>query len=300
MRLFVLLALVAVLLAGCGGSDGGSDLFSYDDSEPADLVDNGRVNRDYPIAVHDVTYEGPNGQVPALLAVPPGEGPFPAVIFLHGAGQTRESMLLPATWMAGRGAVALSVTSPFSRPEGQTSTGGLEGLRSERQLTVQTVQELRRAIDVLQARPEVDAERIGFLGFSAGARQGAILAGVEPRIRAYVLWSGGASPIEEYLANVPEEEADEIRSLLEDVDPLAYVGDAAPSELYFQYGTDDEVVPQDALAGLYEAASDPKERTTYDSGHELPEKAQADGLDWLAEKLEITGPPVEGAVTGPS
>jgi hypothetical protein len=38
----------------------------------------------------------------------------------------------------------------------------------------------------------------------------------------------------------------------------------------------------------------------YEAGHDLAvPKAQRDQLDWLAEVLEIEGPPVQGALTGP-
>ena len=53
---------------------------------------------------------------------------------------------------------------------------------------------VRRAVDLLRAGREVDPNRIGLVGWSLGARVGAVTAGVEPRLHAVVLMSGGAMP----------------------------------------------------------------------------------------------------------
>ena len=131
---------------------------------------------------------GPSGCRP-FSCQPPGKGPYPAVIYLHGQGGDRLEMLYTASWLAGRRAVALTVESPYS-PNREIELGpGVEGLRKERNRTVQSVVELRRAVDLLQSLPQVDDDKIGFVGYSAGARTGAILAGVEPQdqgVRAHV------------------------------------------------------------------------------------------------------------------
>lgn len=49
----------------------------------------------------------------------------------------------------------------------------------DRDIYIQTVVDLRRGVDLLLSRSDVDPKRIGFLGYSFGAHAGAILAGVE-------------------------------------------------------------------------------------------------------------------------
>jgi pimeloyl-ACP methyl ester carboxylesterase len=49
----------------------------------------------------------------------------------------------------------------------------------------------RRAVDVLAARPEVDARRLGCIGHSLGGKEALYLAAFEPRIRAAVSCEGG-------------------------------------------------------------------------------------------------------------
>lgn len=299
-RLLALLAVV--ILPACGGEskDAEPDLYAYDEDAPVAKQDAGLANKDYPIAIHDISFDGGPERVPAFLLLPPGKGPYPAVIYLHGQGGDRLEMLYTASWLAARRAVTLTVESPYSPNRAIELGRGVEGLRKERDRTVQGVIELRRAVDLLQSLPQVDDERIGFVGYSAGARTGAILAGVEPRIKAFVFMSGGEDSVDEFMSLVSPEQQDEVRPLLEDTDGLKYIAQASPSELFFQAGLKDKIVPKDALETLIEAGSQPKKVSWYKAGHDLAiPKAQRDQLDWLEEVLEIEGPPVEGAETGP-
>lgn len=298
----LLACLVFVILAGCGGGskDEDTDIYAYDAGEPIAKQDAGLANSNYPIKIHDISFDGGAERVPAFLLLPPGEGPYPAVIYLHGQGGDRLEMLYSASWLAARRAVALTVESPYSPNRGIELGRGVQGLRKERNRTVQGVIELRRAVDLLQSLPQVDDDRIGFVGYSAGARTGAILAGVEPRIKAYVFMSGGEDSVDEFMRLVPPEQQDEVRPLLEDTDGLRYVAQASPSKLFFQAGRKDQIVPRDALQTLIKAGTQPKKVSWYDAGHNLavPE-AQRDQLEWLSDVLEIEGPPVEGAEAGP-
>src|SRR4051812_27340883 len=111
----ILPIVLLAIAAGCGGSPAGSTKndqpdsspFTYDASAPLQYVDRGVVNHGYPIAVHDVSFTSSGKRVDAMLALPPGKGPFPAVVYLHGTGGDRTELLVPATWMAARGVVAL-------------------------------------------------------------------------------------------------------------------------------------------------------------------------------------------------
>ena len=297
-----LACLALVILTGCGGGgkDAAEDVYAYDTTEPLARKDEGRANRDYPIAIHDISFDGGKERVPAFLLMPPGRGPYPAVIYLHGQGGDRVELLYVASWLAGRRAVALTVESPYS-PNREIELGrGVQGLRRERDRTVQGVIELRRAVDFLQSLPEVDDDRIGFVGYSAGARTGAILAGVEHRIKAYVFMSGGEDSVQEFLDLLPKSLHKEVRLLLEDTDGLKYIAQARPSKLLFQAGRRDQIVPRDALETLIKAGSEPKDVRWYEAGHDLTvPKAQREQLDWLTEELGIEGPPVKGALTGP-
>ncbi len=114
------------------------------------------------------------------------------------------------------------------------------------------------------------------------------------------LMSGGEDTVDEFMKLVSKEDEAAVRPLLDDTDGVRYIGQASPSKLFFQAGRKDTVVPKEALETLIRAGSEPKRVSWYQAGHSLAiPKAQRDQLDWLAEVLEIEGPPVEGAETGP-
>jgi dienelactone hydrolase len=287
-----LLGVVAVA-AGCGG--GGSEEsslakdFAYDESQPIDLHTRG-TDRRQGVAIRDVSYRGLDGKrLNAYLLVPPGAEDAPAVIFAHGAGGNRGELVSEATQLAELGVVALTLDMTYSpgraKPLGPP---GMDAVRARVGIEVDAVREVRRAVDVLRSLPEVDDDRIGYVGWSAGARVGAIVAGVEHRIKAVDLIAGGAVPLEEYLAQAPPEFRDELEVVLGKSDPLRYVGHAAPSALLFQNGRRDEIVPQVALQALAREGSDPKDVRWYDSGHVPTERAWDESRRWLAQRLELS------------
>lgn len=299
------LVLMLVLVAGCGGGDSKPEArgpFDYDRDASLEFQDKGRVNGNYPIEIRDVSFASPGGddRVTAFLVKPPGKGPFPGVILVHGAGADRQQLVVQATWLAGRGAVALVVDSPFARNPGIQFPEGLPGLRVERDLIVKNVQELRRAVDVLEEHAGVEDEKIGYIGYSAGARTGAILAGNEDRVDAYVFISGGSAPVSEVTKAVPPDVRSDVEMILTEVDPLRHIREAAPAKIRFQNGRRDEVVPRAALLALYRAASKPKEIRWYDATHEPTAAVYRDTLSWLTKELGLsTRPVVPRAKIGP-
>lgn len=262
------------LVAGAGAARAP---FAYNRAAPLRFVDHGRANHHYPIAVRDVSYASPKGgRVPAYLVLPPGKGPFPAVIYAHGSGGNRSDLIVPAVWFAARGAVALTIDDSFAR------NPSLESASEARQTAalVQEVVDLRRAVDLLQSRHDVDPRRIAFVGLSQGARIGAVLAGEEPRIHAFDLMSGRGAPLGMGL------------------DELGEIG-RSHAQFLFQAGLHDEVVPLAQLVALINAAPRTKEVRWYDAGHLLDVHAVHDQLRWLARQLGLGGPLVRGAKAGP-
>jgi dienelactone hydrolase len=269
------LALAALVLVA--GATASSSPFAYDRAAPLGFVDHGRANHNYPIAVHDVSYASPRGgRVPAFLVLPPGKGPFPAVIYAHGSGGDRYDLVVDATWLAARGVIGLTIDDPFARDR------RLEKASEARQdaALVQEIVDLRRAVDLLRSRSDVDPRRIAFVGFSLGARYGAVLAGEEPRLKAFDLMSGRGAAFGGPL--------DELRELRK-----------AHAQFLFQLGRHDEVVPRSQLLALAHAAPPTKEIRWYDAGHLLNRLAFHDQLRWLARRLGVGGPVVRGALAGP-
>ena len=322
-RLAPTLACVAALLAsGCGGDDSepaaspppappppaaepvaaarDGDLFAVDPAAPLACRDAGMVDRANPVKIHDGSFaDGRGGRVQAFRVVPPGAPRKPGVLYVHGAGGSRVDLLAPATWLAGRGAVALVVDLPGLGAAAEGGSDAVEAVELERDRAAADVARLRRALDVLAARADVDPRRLGYVGVSSGARLGAVLAGVDDRLKALALVSGGAAPVDEYAAAAPVGDRDAVRRLLSSVDPLRLLAGARPAALLFQGGLRDEVVPADDLRRFAAAGSQPKDVRWYPSGHWPSTRMFREQLDWLEQLLAIEGPPVPGALTGP-
>ncbi|MGE5275297.1 MAG: alpha/beta hydrolase family protein [Verrucomicrobiota bacterium] len=302
------IALAALAAAGCGSGSGttaGSSAgraspFRYDVSAPLDYRNAGRVNGPYPIAVDDVSYAVPGGRVEGYLALPPGKERVPAVIYLHGSGESRGRFLLPAVWAAGRRAVGMTITLPSSSA-GAAPGGSTPGelLARDRRIFAADAVAVRRAVDLLARLPQVDPKRIGLVGWSLGARVAAVTAGAEPRIRATVLMSGGSLPVSAYVAQAPASLRSQVRSSLTEIDPLRWIARAHPGSVLLQDGRRDEIVPRAALVALADAAPRGSVVRWYPAGHELNAQAYFDQLAFLAKKLPIRGPAVPGARTGP-
>ena len=297
-------------LAACGGSSHGTTTTPAQTSAPPATVaaatvaalavrDAGVVGKG-PLAVHDLSYASGGRRLTAYLVVPPLAGRLPAVIVLHAAQGGRASLLPWARWLAARGAVALAVDAPEGRIDPSSLGTGMTGLRRQHDLTVQTVADLRHAVDLLASRPDVDASRIGFIGWSFGARTGALLAGVEHRVRAYDLISAGAEPVAAEVAYAPPDVRPEATKLLDAIDPIGGVHRSVPGDVFLQDGAADEVVPQPALDAVATALPRGSRVKWYAGGHAPGTGELRDALDWLSGRLRLaTTSRVAGAAAGP-
>jgi dienelactone hydrolase len=290
---------LAALLAGCGSSTEVPRLtFGYDASAPLGYVDRGRINQPaYPIAIHDVSFRSGNLQIDGFLLLPPGKGRRPAVVFVHGSGGDRRELLTQAAWLAARNVVTLTITEPStSNPPAQPATEAAF-VGQVRDVQVRDTVTIRRAVDLLQSLPDVDPQRIGYLGWSAGAKTGAFLAASDRRVKALVLLSAGAAQLAEFVANAPAALRSSVRQILGSVDPIRYIAHAKPGSVLLEDGTKDEVVPHSALLNIVHAAPSGTVVHWYKTKHALDTAAYHDAFTWLAGKLPIDGPRVPGAIT---
>ena len=287
------IVLAAVLSGGCGGDDDETravqnvPAFVYDGSAPLAFEERGPLSR----GVRDISFRSDEDRIDGYLVLPARKGVQPAAVFLHGSGGDREQLLDQARQFAARGGIALTLTAPSSYASPPSGLGAADALKWQRDLAVRDVVAARRSIDVLSRLPNVDASRIGFVGWSAGGRTGAILAGVESRLDAVVLMSAGAVPVQRYVQAAPPDLRFRVRALLGQVDPLRYIARARGDRLLLQDGSRDQVVPRHALVALARRAPRGTEVRWYDAGHSLDAVAYAEQLDWLANRLELDRKP---------
>jgi len=67
----------------------------------------------------------------------------------------------------------------------------VRGPNDDRDLTLQFAKDLRRTVDFLETREDIDSDKLAFYGLSWGAYYGPLLTAIEPRFEASVLVAGG-------------------------------------------------------------------------------------------------------------
>lgn len=156
-----------------------------------------------PVEIPPAAQSSSPAPLKALWYEPPGSGPFPAVVLLHGCGgaygrdgapNARHAMW--GEWLAARGYAALLVDSFTSR--------GLKELctqrAAERPLKEDDrVGDARAALAWLQQRADVDARRIALLGWSHGGGVTLAAIGTPPGadgFRAAIAFYPGCSRFE--------------------------------------------------------------------------------------------------------
>lgn len=115
-----------------------------------------------PYKGEDVSFSNGDVTLAGSLYVPAGEGPFPAVAFLHGAGAEVRwgAGRFFADRLARRGIAALIYDKRGTgESTGDWRTAGLEDLADD----------LLAGVDLLAADPRIDAKKIGIYGHSQGA-----------------------------------------------------------------------------------------------------------------------------------
>ena len=271
-------------------------LYDYDRHAPLAVQETGVEMREG-VAVHDISYTSPRGgRVSGYLVVPAGTGPFAGILFMHGAGGSRAGTLPQAIQYAKAGAVSLAIDAAMSGARAIPGEQFLDYRKPERtrDAFIQTVVDMRRGVDLLLSRPDVDPQRLGYVGGSFGAFVGGVLSGVEKRIKAYALPSGLASINEATVPTlvnarktIPKDELERSFAIVDVVSAVYYVKHAAPAALLFQNGDKDAGVPRESAERLHRAASEPKTVQWYDGGHGLNSQAVFDRGEWLRRQIGI-------------
>lgn len=147
----------------------------------------------FPYAEEEVTFHSDGVDLAGTVTVPRGEGPFPGVVLLSGAGaQDRDGTL------AGHRrylvlADALTRAGIAVLRYDDRGTGGSGGDLLEARFA-DLAAEAAAAVEVLRERPGVDPGRVGLLGASQGSLVASLAARDDPRLAFLVLLSPPALP----------------------------------------------------------------------------------------------------------
>jgi hypothetical protein len=233
-------------------------------------------------AVYDLRYPSPvvsphesNNTVPAELYLPAGvtkEHAFPAVVCLHIIHDNFDLEHLLCTQLAQSGVIALFFKQPYYGERG--GTVGKQLLASGANIFMggleQGFEDARRAVDILSAMPEVNAQHVGITGISMGAIQSASVCGFEPRIHKAFLTLGGCDiqkiimtahetrRMRAFIQGLPKDEQDRVWACINRLDPItakdALRKLADGNNLRMICAEQDEVVPPECGRRLAEAA----------------------------------------------
>ena len=267
-------------------------LFAYDVTAPLNLQKTVESTDDG-IEVSAISFDSPDGgSVTGMLFNPVTRSSLrPGIVLMHGMPGNARNMVGYGKGLASDGAVVIAIDAPFARRSGQP----VRFTNEDRTEQIQLIKDLQRAVDVLRAQPNVDAERIAYHGTSYGGAMGALFVGIERRLKAAALVVGDGGLVSHFTG---PEDASFMASLscatrvawfkaMIPIEPIRFIPQASNTALLLQSGRLDNLVPEADAKALQAATPDPKIVRWYDAGHGLNQQAFFDRLDWLHETIGL-------------
>lgn len=116
-------------------------------------------------------------QVAASKSGEIGGSRYPVIVISHGSAGSMWSHHDLASALARKGNIVISVTHPGDNFRDTSQVGAVSNIYGR---PAQITAVLNSALQNSMLAPHMDSQRIGFVGFSAGATTGLILAGAKP------------------------------------------------------------------------------------------------------------------------
>ena len=267
------------------------DLFAYDVNFPLNLQKTVESTNNG-VEVSAISFSSPeDGAVTGLLFDPVTRSSLrPGIVLMHGMPGNARQTTNQAQQLAELGAVVIAIDAPFARRGGEP----VRLNAADRAEQIQLIKDLQRAVDILRSRPNVDENRVGYVGISYGAAMGALFVGIERRLKAAALVVGDGGLVSHFTG--PEDlsfmeslscatRLDWFRAMTP-IEPIRFIPHAS-AELLLQSGRFDNLVPVADAEALQAAAPESRTIRWYDAGHGLNQQAIFDRLDWLHEVIGL-------------
>jgi hypothetical protein len=266
-------------------------LFAYDAAAPLNLVKTVE-SADGGVEVSAITFDSPDGgSATGMLFDPVTRSSLrPGIVLMHGMPSKARDMAGFGKLLANYGAVVIAIDAPFARRSGDA----VRFTPQDRAEQIQLMKDLQRAVDVLRAQPNVDDERIGYLGVSYGGAMGALFVGIETRLKAAVLVVADGGLVShftgpedlQYMSGISCATRNAWFRDMAPVEPIRFVPHATTA-LLVQNGRQDNLVPPADAEELHEAVPEGTTVRWYDAGHGLNQQAGWDGHDWLRDRIGL-------------
>jgi carboxymethylenebutenolidase len=130
-----------------------------------------------------VTITAGGSRLSGLLALPEGKGPFPAVVVIHEAFGLNDNIKDITRRFAGEGYAALGVDLFSAGPRWVCMAQFMSGLFVN-SLNHSGIKGLKASLDYLVGCPEVDADRVGAIGYCMGGSFAIAWACTDDRLKA--------------------------------------------------------------------------------------------------------------------
>jgi len=151
----------------------------------------------------DATVGSGEWALPGTLALPVGNGPFPAVVLVHGSGPNdRDETIGPnrpfrdlAWGLASRGIAVLR----YEKRTKQHSVKFTADLMKNLTVKEETVDDALSAVTLLRQTKGIDAARIYVLGHSLGAMVLPRIGAADPHIAGLIVMAGPTRPLEDII-----------------------------------------------------------------------------------------------------
>jgi len=186
------------------------DMYQYDPTPLYPSVEH--VDRSSPFwqeetITFDAAYAG-HRVIVHLFLPKVGKPPYQTVIFFPGGSAITTTSFKKLTYKAlwqgivtsGRAVLFPIYYGTYERPSEHgrewTVQSAAETPLVYRDWTIRMAKDLRRSIDYLQTRDDIDSQKIGYYGYSNGSLLGQIMLAVEGRIGTGIFVHGGLLPID--------------------------------------------------------------------------------------------------------
>jgi dipeptidyl aminopeptidase/acylaminoacyl peptidase len=289
-RALIGLFAAGLAVAACGGGESASNvaqLAEYDEKRPLRV----RVDAENTGST-DITFQSPRGgDVEVTIVLPPtGDqgNPYPVALYLHPYRFSRSFYYREAFDIAEQGVAVLLLNGAQAR-EDLPPVDLMDPVYSAgafRSYVRHDLVDLRRALDYLERRKDIDLDRVAVVGQEYGALPALGLAAVDDRVDALILSAVPAEPSRYWAKEfVPQETYDSFHEQLRDFDPIRLLG-SIDAEVLIQNPRRDDDWPLPEYERLAEEADGAEVRWYPDYGHNMGPDADLDRVRWLVETLK--------------
>ena len=227
-----------------------------------------RTNLTQEVYYQGEPYQGKATRIFAYYGRPEsGNGPFPAMLLVHGGGG--KAFREWAERWARRGYAALAMDLAGNGPDGRLPDGGPDQNDTNKfrdftdsefnqMWTYYAVAAVLRGHSLLAAQKEVDRNRIGVTGISWGGYLTCIIAGIDDRLKVAVpvYGCGFLSDNSVWLPRFEKMTAEQRKRWVDYFDPSRYLG-GVNYPILFLNGSNDFAYPLDSYQKSYEEVRGP-------------------------------------------